>query len=277
MEKIGIIIVLYNSEQRNYLDLVGYPNMQLVLVDNTPDRDLALFGGNISYIPFKENRGIATAQNAGIRKAEELGCTHILFFDQDSTLSVSLVNSLLSAHLIIKAFDPRVAIVGPLIINKSTGSPYKMGADLTRRYCEARELISSGSIVSIDIFQKVGNMMESLFIDMVDFEWCWRAESLGFRCYVATEIRMEHMVGTGVRQIGTGLNILLPTPMRYYYLYRNWLILMRIPYVPLGWKIKQSVRRVFELLIVPFVRKGYTRMIVRNMSRGIIAGIRYSL
>ena len=157
---VGVIIVLYNSKDLNCIDLFGRQNLFLILVDNTPKRDLDFSGENICYIPLRENRGIAAAQNIGIRKAEELSCTHVIFFDQDSMLSFHLVEELFEAYSVVAAFDPKVAAVGPLVINKVTGMPYKSTADLSRKYSEVRELISSGSVVALQTFREVGCMME---------------------------------------------------------------------------------------------------------------------
>ncbi|MGI6219820.1 MAG: hypothetical protein ACOYJE_08210 [Bacteroidaceae bacterium] len=271
---VGVIIVLYNSENANYANLIGRSGIHLILVDNTPGRDLEASQSNITYIPLKENRGIAAAQNVGIHKAEELGCTHVLFFDQDSSITILLVKKLLNAYLVVAAFDPKVAVVGPLIINRSTGLPYKTKADLSRQYSEVRELISSGSVVALKTFQEVGSMMELLFIDGVDFEWCWRARSMGYRCYLATGIPMKHMVGRGGKLIFRHIHILFPAPDRYYYLYRNWQILMRMAYVPWNWKAKQTFRRIMEFFFIPFLRQGYRFVCLRNMLRGWCDGIK---
>lgn len=276
MEKglVAVIIVLYNSNESNYTDLLDRKDLFLILVDNTPRRDLELSGGNICYIPLLENRGIATAQNFGIHKAEELGCTHVIFFDQDSMLSFHLVEELLEAYSVVAAFDPKVAAVGPLVINKVTGMPYKSTAELSRKHSEVRELISSGSVVALQTFREVGYMMDQLFIDAVDYEWCWRAKSKGYYNYMATQVKLYHQVGSGLKKIGFGVSVFFPAPFRYYYIYRNTLILQRKPYVPKEWKRKQFIRNLFEFFVIPIMRHRQGWTIFKNMLKGCFDGIR---
>lgn len=274
MNKVAIIIILYYSEYTKYKEFENVPNITLILVDNTPGRNLSLSGENIVYISLKENLGIATAQNLGIKEADSLGCNYIIFFDQDSSITIDLIQNLITSFTDVYALDPQVALVGPLIIERATGIPYKSSANLNLRYSYVNELISSGSVTTVDIIRKVGGMMDDLFIDWVDYEWCWRAKSKGFHCYMATQIRMEHMVGNGVIRL-PGLKIMSPAPIRYYYIYRNLLILIRLKYVPFKWKYRQIIRRFIELLIVPIIRYKYCSNIIVYMIRGIREGLKY--
>lgn len=80
MEKIAVVIVLYYSKGDDCGLQLDNSAISIIMVDNTPNRELTLTGRSIYYIPLKENKGIATAQNVGICKAQELGCTYVLFF-----------------------------------------------------------------------------------------------------------------------------------------------------------------------------------------------------
>lgn len=81
-ESVAIVIVLYKAEMSVYHErLLGNEKVTLVVVDNTPDRDLTLKRDRLVYVPLQRNMGIATAQNEGIRQAECLGCDYVFFFD----------------------------------------------------------------------------------------------------------------------------------------------------------------------------------------------------
>jgi len=56
-------------------------------------------------------------------------------------------------------------------------------------------LLSSGSLVPLDVIDKVGGMEEELFIDQVDTEWCLRARSMGYRVFGAFGAILEHRLG----------------------------------------------------------------------------------
>src|SRR5690606_27148133 len=46
---------------------------------------------------------------------------------------------------------------------------------------ETDMLITSGSLVNLAVFQKLGGFDENLFIDEVDFEYCLRAKVNGYK------------------------------------------------------------------------------------------------
>ena len=62
----------------------------------------------------------------------------------------------------------------------------KRGKIFSEDLTEVNELMSSTSLIPIEMFSKVGLLEETLFIDGVDHEWCWRAkkiENLRFFCF----------------------------------------------------------------------------------------------
>jgi rhamnosyltransferase len=80
--------------------------------------------------------------------------------------------------------------------------------------------ISSGSLLSMECIKNVGPMCEELFIDYVDFEWCWRALKLGYKIVSVPNIVIEHTLGDKIQIIGNR-KIALRNRVRYYYIIRN--------------------------------------------------------
>ena len=274
-DKVAIIIVIYNSGIPEYcnnlLSRESVFNLNIIVIDNTPDQDLNV-NDSLSYIALKKNAGIALAQNIGIKKAINTKCKYCVFFDQDSFVSIELVEKLVLAYQQISTIDKNVAAVGPNVVNKISGVPYNKTIDFTIKFNKTISIISSGSVMESDTFINIGGMMSDLFIDMVDNEWCWRARKCGLNCYIVSDIIMKHSVGDGIIKTNFGFYVLKSSPIRYYYLYRNFLILLRLNYVPFKWKYKQSLRRLFELIYVPFTRKGERILILKNMFKGIKDG-----
>lgn len=272
--EIGVIIVLYNSENPNYSNLIGRPDTSVILVDNTPRRDMFLSDGNVHYVPLKENRGIAAAQNVGIRKAVELGCSHIFFFDQDSVIDSDYIVKMYDEYNRLKRIYPKLAMLGPIVVNKETGAHYKTEKETAKHDCRiVSALISSGSMVETSVLGKVGLMEERLFIDCVDFEWCWRAESMGYICCCTERVELLHKVGQHDRSF-LNFPIIISSPFRYYYQYRNFLWLLKRRYVPMKWKITSAVRKSVEMVLLPFLsNNGWA--IMKNIFRGIKDGIIY--
>lgn len=270
------IIIFYNPPsnivKRWERFIIEHPHFSFVIVDNSTKNNWSADLNNCSYIPLYENRGIASAQNEGIKCAIKDGAKYIIFFDQDSEVDGTYCDSMVSEYERIKSIEPTLAMLGPTVVNKETMANYKTGSVANERgYSLTNCLISSGTTVESNIFKVVGMMDDNLFIDAVDFEWCWRAESKGLVCARTTVVKLLHKVGQKNRKI-LGMPFIVSAPIRYYYQYRNWLWLIRRSYVPKKWKIRYSVRRIAEFFIIPLLTNKKCKT-VRNMLKGIKDGI----
>jgi rhamnosyltransferase len=82
------------------------------------------------------------------------------------------------------------------------------------------QVISSGMIIPSTIFKIVGFKNEALFIDWVDFEWCWRSIRMGYRVIAYGDVVINHNLGDGV-VLFLGKEISIRTPFRHYFMIRN--------------------------------------------------------
>ena len=93
------VVVAYNSDLATLgrlIDACANQVDSIVLVDNGDG--VRLVGwlaqrtfSNVALLPLGENRGIATAQNAGIDWARAKGAKYVLIFDHDSEPAPDLV------------------------------------------------------------------------------------------------------------------------------------------------------------------------------------------
>lgn len=276
--KIGVIIVLYYPNIKEISrKLKLFPkNYQWILVDNTPKQDLNLTADNITYIPLYENMGIATAQNRGIEVLLKYKCTHIVFFDQDSNIESSYPQKIVDEFERIKLSYEQLFLLGPKIINKTNDKEYTSAIhkDIINdsNFIPKREIISSGSCCETQAIKQIGKLKDDLFIDYVDFEWCWRAKAKGFICGITNKIALEHKVGTKEIYLWNYI-IIISSPFRYYYQNRNYLYLTKKRYVPMQWKIATGIKVLLRLIYFPlFINKGGKYW--RNMLKGIKSGIK---
>ena len=98
--KIGAVIVVYNFEQRDFtlvMRQLAEQVDQLCVVDNSAKNSESFFSQfpHTVYLPLHENKGIAYAQNAGIKRLIEEGTDYILFSDQDSLIPQGAVKRLI--------------------------------------------------------------------------------------------------------------------------------------------------------------------------------------
>lgn len=272
---VAIIVVLYNGSADLWLNYAG--NEKLIIVDNTPERDLQLASKNISYIPLKENKGIAAAQNVGIKRAVELGCSHVVFFDQDSLPATDFVSALTTAYQKTdEELSGRLFLLGATIVNGRSGEEYRskihQDAEPTSSgFVKRRDVISSGSCVRTDKIAQVGPLEEGLFIDTVDFEWCWRAASKGYVNGISRNVTLTHFVGVEDFTC-LGQQVIISAPFRYFYQGRNYVRLLPRVYVPLQWKINTLLKRTLHLAMMPFHTKKWKAIYV-NYFKGTLAGL----
>lgn len=271
MNELAIIIVFYKPtsqqiEQARFLA----QGVFVIIVDNSNEK-LNNFDGvsNIEYIPLLDNRGIAFAQNVGIKKAEEKEFKYVLFQDQDSSLNTKDIRILIEKYNQIKACDHHIAALGPVIFNQTTGQEYKseIGKGQIK---QVSSIISSGMLAETGIFSDVGYLEDALFIDNVDHEWCWRARSKGHHIYMTRDVSLMHSVGQKTTKL-MGMQIIKSASSRTFFKFRNNIWLMKRSYVPFLWKVKTFFHMIIDYLMY-MLSANYGRPYTNEANRGIKAG-----
>jgi rhamnosyltransferase len=237
---IACIIVTYNPDYdvlKKCIDSIYHQINFLILVDNSdkPTESLYELLGQykqINLIANFENLGISKAQNIGVIKALELGADFILFSDQDTSYPDGFIVDMLFNF--VNYGGQEVALIAPNFINKNNqnknqgfiifDSFYARKITHSNSVINISQAISSGSMVPIGAFERVGLLDESLFIDWVDLEWCWRATSKGMKILGCNNVLIEHDLGDSNILI-FGSTYPIRSPIRHYYIIRNGIYL----------------------------------------------------
>jgi rhamnosyltransferase len=207
----------------------------VVIVDNHSGepsahqlRDLCSTVG-ASLIENTANHGIATALNQAALWAKQRGYEWLLTLDQDTVVADDMVAALMGVY---ETFPEQemLAIIGSNYKDAKSGTLF-VPSRLDNHYSwqETKTVITSGSLCSLAVYSVIGPFREDFFIDCVDFEYCLRARSRGFRIVLALKPLMEHSIGaTSIHRLpwkttGTSNH----PPLRRYYMARNHLTLLR--------------------------------------------------
>lgn len=274
------IMVLYYPEIEKIqksISIIVEEVGELILVDNTPESDISEYfinKFNIRYIPLKENLGIAKAQNIGLKAIDESDYSHIFFFDQDSDIDRGYVQNMLSEYLAISRKYHNLFILGPTIINGRSNQEYSSFTEKTADeigFSPSIAVISSGSCINKRSLKEVGLLDEDLFIDGVDHEWCMRAVSKGLICGETRNVSLTHYVGQKSKKV-LGIEIIVSSPIRYYYQTRNWLWLLRRGYIPITWKLKTSLKKIYIYSLLWIITPN-RRKIYKHIFRGFRDGV----
>jgi rhamnosyltransferase len=286
------VIVTYHpdlSRLEALIESVVAQTNSVVVVDNGSSPEVLDFihklalRGKIELIAFGENRGIAAAHNAGIRFAIAQKFAYVLLLDHDSKLQPGCLPQLLQATRRLAHSGITVAAVGPQYLDATAAQRAfflrfnqwgfrKIYVKDASDVIEASLIISSGSLIAVDALQVIGLMDETLFIDGVDWEWCFRASAKGYRLFGIAAAVMQHNLGdSGVPVLGRTLS--LHSPLRHYYMYRNTLLMCKIKQIPLSWKpyvLSRLVLRFFIYMILAPRRRERCGMILRGVRDGVL-------
>jgi rhamnosyltransferase len=143
---------------------------------------------NVTHVRNGENIGLAAAQNAGVELAHGAGFNWVVLLDQDSELPAAFSAT---ANEAINKFDAdqQVAMFAPQYVDH--GVRYK------RSRCDYRAIqfaIASGSLVRTSSYRLVGGMDSQLFIDYVDYDFCFKLTLRHFRL-LGLPATIYHSVG----------------------------------------------------------------------------------
>lgn len=287
------IVVSYEPDLEHLskvLRAIASQTDHVVIVDNGSRKDVgglvsALNDLRLHFLPLGKNLGIAAAHNAGIRWAKDRDSKYVLLMDQDSLPDAGMVASLRSAHESLENAGNRVAAIGPRFRDSDSGrlaDHVKFGKWRVERVsCSSDEqfinvdfLISSGSLIRVETLNAVGGMEEALFIDQVDTEWVLRARANGYLTWGHCGAVMTHSLGETRRRIwfGRWRDVPIHKPFRYYYIFRNSILLQRRDYPCQEWK---RVDRVRLLQLVSFILLFHPERLkaLRMVSRGLWSGL----
>ncbi|MFQ2553070.1 glycosyltransferase family 2 protein [Aeromonas caviae] len=280
--KISSVTVTYNPEvdllveQLNSLkDQVDF----IIVVDNgsinVSDIESIIKNYRAVLVKINENKGLSYAQNVGIARAIDDGSQYLLLLDQDSILQQNFVKNICDIYI-----ESGVGILGPVFYDPNNLELYKgtnyigpfIRTTKIGRTTDVTYVIASGSFFSTDVFKKVGPMNEELFVDYIDVDWSLRAKMLGYRVAMTNVAKMSHTIGDARIKL-FGRTISVHSPLRRYFLVRNSFFMIRQPYIPLGYKIRESIFNFIRVFISLYTSK--EKKITLSMSfQGIKDGVR---
>ena len=296
-ERVLAVIVCFNPDirvLRRTLHALANQVSNTIIVDNSSSNkgQIIKLAAEISHenrvlvLPQSNNLGLGGAHNIGFRYAEQHNYSQVLLLDQDSVPLAGMVEALQTA--LFQKRKEKVAAVGATYLNANNGSEsffIKFGwLKFRRHYCGERDqdgcivtdfLISSGSLIPLTVIAEIGSMDEALFIDHIDTEWFLRARSHGLRAYGVCDAVMQHGLGEQTHRITLKRERNIPQhqPFRYYYIFRNSIILYKRRYVSWLWKWN-DVQRLVLIALMFSLWKRPRRDNASMMLKGVWHGLR---
>ena len=214
------------------------------------------------------NVGIPKALNYAADHMREFQCDYLLTMDQDSRW----VN--FHSYVSFVGNGPKDKIYGPEVIaNTDTNNKDKKNKHLSIK--GTGFVITSGMLCHCDVLCKVGRFNETLFIDAVDEEYCYRARQKGIQSVQVHGAYLRQQFGESTIASFAGRKTIVPnySPFRYYYIVRNHIYLLRSSLPTKEEKRNIYINYVRAPLIKCLLFENHKAEKLRAIVRGIFSGL----
>jgi rhamnosyltransferase len=249
----------------------------LVVIDNGSAQDeiLALRSSQQSLdfhlIENKENLGIAEALNQGVCRAKKAGYSWVILLDQDSQLGDRFVE-IMFATWECHPQRERIGSIHPRYVDPDTGMEPKIW-----RARDGGPVVSltSGALMPVWVFDKVGLFSSKYFIDYVDHEYCFRLRAAGYLIADSTTAVLLHSAGHPQGNSIGGFKF-RPThhsAIRRYYISRNRVAVYRTYFAVFPRWIARSMYEDLRETVKCFLGEKDRAEKVRNFLRGTWDGL----
>jgi rhamnosyltransferase len=276
-ERLAAVVTAYKPDAKlfdRFAATIGACHC-VVVVDNTPGgHAFAAPPERVLIVQDGQNKGLGRALNLGLDAARRAGADTAILFDQDSSPDATFLERMLDALDGLARSQGVRAAVGPRFVDDAAAAPVAAGRGsqpgdpLKLMSC----LPTSGLLFRLGAPGADQRFSEDLFLDFVDFDWCWRLGERGWRFFRAMDIGMPHRLGLAQRRV-LGLTYHVPAPYRHYFQFRDTLRLAMRSHVPLYAKFRLTALLPLKALAYPFILdRGRER--ARWMLRGVADAMR---
>lgn len=219
--KVAGIVTLYNPTNEDIKNIDTYISdiNVLYVIDNTEGKDNKKRmpkNRKIKYFFANENVGVARALNIGAEKAIEEGYKWLLTMDQDTTFKKGVIDQM-KDDILTKDMS-KVGIVTPWHHTKLKDKKP------TTDFDNPGDVMTSGNLVNLDVYKKVGGFKDWMFIDGIDLEYCLNLRKHGYKILRDDRIEIDHNLGDLFYRTVRGRLFLCMNHnyIRRYYIMRNY-------------------------------------------------------
>jgi len=235
---VSAVVVVYNDYQ-SLIELVGSISRQvdaIFIIDNSDIKlkisDVVLNQPNVKYHWLGQNKGLATGLNEGIRLCQKHNSEWVLLLDQDSIVSEDMVACMLDEYG-KNTNAVKIGMLCPDVFLSDKGIhqyPLYFGSYMVNKVTDTSDhvdfAITSGSLIKLSLFDTLGYMDEMFFIDYIDYDFCLKLRSRGYKILYVRDASLKHKLGD-VKTSKIGILYTSHLPKRIYYQTRNRLIVVR--------------------------------------------------
>lgn len=276
MTRVSAIVTTYypTIKHLNNIKRIASQINRIFICDNSPRCNIELFSeiDNLEYCFWNANLGLSIGFNRILKdeKYSWLDDDYIVFFDQDTVIPENHIMSLVNDYESLTKEGYRVGCIGPVFFNESmqkTEIP-KLKKKINDNIIEVRSNITSSMLCRYDHLKTIDFWNEEIFLDMADWDICWRFKRYNMKCFMSHSSIINHTVGEGRKKILGFYYLRIAKPFREYYQIRDCLYLFWKDYIPWNFRvrflIRLTVRNVLHILFldnpklrIKYILKGF--------------------
>lgn len=174
---------------------------------------------SIEYLKANNNKGLAYGLNVNCKRALREKYNWIMLLDQDGVVSAEMIEEM-KKFIIEKNEKNNLGAVGPIIEDRQRRKPKQKGQK------NQDVLITSGMVINLEAFIKVGMFNKKLFLDYVDYDYCLRLKNKGYKVLQNLNAILQHNIYDKTIIIDE-YKVDKLSSIRYYYASRNFLYMMK--------------------------------------------------
>ena len=219
MIKLAATVTFYNPTKENIDNISSYIKLvdKVYVVDNSSEDNKEMLPNNkkIVYIANNENLGVATALNIAAKQAVKDDFEWLLTMDQDSKFNGDNLEKMI--NYILMHDCKNIGLISPWhVIKTGVKKPDKDIEDVV-------EVMTSGNIINLKAYEKIGGYKDWLFIDGIDFDYCMNLNVNGYKVRRLNYCELEHELGDIkiVHLLGRDFVCSNHNYIRRYYMSRN--------------------------------------------------------
>ena len=242
--KPRIVVVILNWNGRDdtlecleSVEKIDYPNFGVIVVDNgsCDDSVAAIHAAfpRVEVIETGANLGFSGGNNAGIKRALELGADYVLLLNNDTEVDERLLRAFVSAA---ERFPNAAAFSAKIYFfhdryriwhagtrwDSDTCRFVHIGEGLQDDHdgdviaCETDYACGCAFFVAAARLQKIGLLDDAFFLYFEETDWCYRARRAGYASVFVPEAKLWHKVAVSFGGDGS--------PLAIYFVTRNRLL-----------------------------------------------------
>ena len=274
MSRVTAILTVYypGYVNKNNIKKIYEQVDRVIICDNSSQNNRRLFQNldKAVYLFWGKNLGLSAAFNKVLMDSvygwedDEF----VIFFDQDTVIHEKHVERLVVEYNVLEGEGYNVGCLGAVYRNESNG---RIEAPRIKRYINdktmsVKSVITSSLLCKYIMLKKIKFWNEEIFLDMADWDLCWRLKAENMLCCMTYASIIDHSVGEGKKKCGL-IELRVGKPFREYYQTRDCLYLMKKRYVPIKFKIRfimmLTIRPMLHLIFLDnkrermqYIRKG---------------------